>query len=166
MTNQQAAFDKALDNLRKFFIYRAEHYCRTFNVHYEEADDAPQEWEAIKRQFIPGRVVQVAKGGLEHSLFGAAYEYALRFWHDALHVKLNADLSLEGELAVAVEHLKEVEHEFGARSLEAIILAADTFGQTLFFRLKGGFVSNQHDYTKAFARVVVNTEVLDETLGG
>ena len=168
MTNPTAinAFDQAVQNLRKFFINRADHYSRTFNVHYEEAPDAPQDWEGIKRQFIPGKVVKVGTDGVETSLFGAGYEYALRFWHDALHVKLNADLSLEGELVVATAHLEEVEAAFGPRSLEAIIMAADTFGQTLFFRLKGGFVSNQHDYTKAFARVVVNTEVLDETLGG
>ena len=158
MTNPTAinAFDQAVQNLRKFFIRQADKYSRSFNVHYMEAPDAPQEWEAIKKQFIHGKVVKVGMDGVESSLYGAGYEYALRFWHDALHVKLNADLSLEGELVVATEHLKEVEEAFGPRSLEAIIMAADTFGQTLFFRLKGGFVERQDEFTLALARVMVN----------
>ena len=163
MTNPNSvnAFEKAVDNLRKFFIHRADHYSRTFNVHYMEAPDAPQDWEGIKQQFIPGKVVKVGTEGVETSLFGAGYEYALRFWHDALHVKLNADLSLAGELLVATAHLEEVEAAFGPRSLEVIIMAADAFGQTLFYRLKGGFVESQADFTLDFSRVMVNTDTLD-----
>lgn len=157
--NAVNAIELAVGNLRKFFIRKADQYSRSLNVHYEEAEDAPEDWESVRKQFIPGKVVKVAKEGLETSLFGAGYEYALRFWHDALHVVLDADFSTAGELRVALRHLEETEAEFGKGSLEANIIAADAFGQTLFYRLQGGFVADQAQFTLGFVRFFNNTEV-------
>lgn len=77
------------------------------------------------------------------------HNQCFRFWHDCLHIELGEDFTHEGELAVAKEHYDAVVREFGAGSIEAMLMYQDTFGQLTHFKDTGGFVENQLEFAIA-----------------
>ena len=70
--------------------------------------------------------------------------YAMRFWHDVTHVRLEADFTVDGETSVAEAHPDLLScYGYGPEALEYQMLKADTFGQLYFSLATGTFPVDQ-----------------------
>lgn len=114
-------------------------------------DAAPKyDWEvsAQFRSAITGssneRFFKVASDNCTHTIYpNARMNIAFRFWHDVLHSTYGMGFTLKDELQVAALHVAEIKHQFGADSLEARIMDADTAGQSLYESIHKAFPKRQ-----------------------
>lgn len=115
------------------------------------ADFAPKYDLEVARAFreaITGsdekRFFKVSSDNSTHTIYPrTSMNIAFRFWHDLLHVTYNKAFTLKDELSVAAMHTADIKAQFGADSLEARIIDADTAGQSLYDSIHGGFPIRQ-----------------------
>lgn len=72
--------------------------------------------------------------------------YACRFWHDLMHVQHGLLFELKDEMKLGQMQVGTIEREFGAHSLEARIMEADTCGQSLYDSIHGKFPTKQKTF--------------------
>jgi hypothetical protein len=105
---------------------------------------APDTFETLSRN-IGGLVVW--DGGSDNTIYGdAKVNWAFRAWHDSLHLKLNADFSLEGETRVALEQARIL------GGYHAEIVLAEVIGQAEYFAKHGEFPTNQVEFIKSYLK--------------
>ena len=107
---------------------------------YTVSDYAPSTFEALQRQSASGLVVW--SGASDNTIYGSnIVNHAFRAWHDSLHLKLQADFTLEGEIRVATEQARIL----NADNLGRIILA-EVQDQALYLAKHGSFPINQLEF--------------------
>lgn len=116
--------------------------------------NAPSTFEEVLTAFENsedgGHPFPVYSGACDNTIYLTPHHnQCFRFWHDCLHIELGADVSHEGELAVAQAHYDAVVAEFWEGSIEAMLMYQDTFGQLDYFKETGGFVENQLEFAIA-----------------
>lgn len=114
--------------------------------HFKVSDSAPQTFEALKREYAETGVIHVWSGASDTTIYGdASVNHAMRAWHDALHVELDADFTLDGERRVALRQAELI----GCSKLAPIILA-EVLGQVEYFQTHGQFPKDQLAFVKAY----------------
>lgn len=148
-----AQFEQARINLSNFLLSHAEFLMYATGVKYEAADEAPNTYEALSQQWadchtfaIPA--FKVWNGCSDTTVYASqSANHAFRFWHDVLHCTMHLDFSLESEIEIGKMQTKKVQEIFGDKSLEAMIMLADTVGQSLYAASNNGeFPENQMSY--------------------
>jgi hypothetical protein len=112
-------------------------------------EDAPSTYDGLVRVWhgkLAGAPLPVYSGGCEATIYGAPeVNHAFRAWHDAVHVRLGAAFTVEGEVRTALAQLWQARY-LGASKLDLARLRADTIGQVAYFVRTGGFVKDQARY--------------------
>lgn len=151
-TVNEAEIKTAAGRLGAFLIDNQERIEKLLNIRcVPTADFAPKyDWEVARdfREAISGgddkRFFRVSSDNSAHTIYPhARMNIAFRFWHDLLHVTYNKAFTLKDELSVAAMHTADIKAQFGADSLEARIMDADTAGQSLYDSIHGGFPVRQ-----------------------
>ncbi len=107
---------------------------------FTASDIAPSNFQALKSQGVASLIVW--SGASDNTIYGdASVNHAMRAWHDSLHLSLNADFTLQGELRVALEQARLVKNDALAE-----IIIAEVYGQALFFDKHGEFPVNQVEF--------------------
>lgn len=102
---------------------------------------APDTFESLNRHI--GRLV-VWSGNSDNTIYGDRHiNYAFRAWHDAIHLKLNANFDLEGETRVAIEQCRLIQSDFASR-----IIMLEVVEQVRYFNKYGQFPINQLEFIK------------------
>lgn len=115
-----------------------------------EVDAPAYDWEvsAAFRKAINGnsedRFLTISSANSIHTIYpNARMNYAFRFWHDIVHSTYGLTFSLKDELKAATIHTLEIKRMFGADSIEARIMDADTAGQSLYESIHKAFPKRQ-----------------------
>ena len=109
---------------------------------FEVNDVAPSTFEELKRSTTSKLVVW--SGNSDRTIYGDfKVNYAFRAWHDALHLKLNAPLTLEGETLVALEQARLLRSD-----VLGDIMMAEVVSQGEFFIKNGHFPIDQVEFIK------------------
>ena len=118
-----------------------------FPVKFDAKDIAPNTFQDLMSN-ASSRLV-VWSGASDLTIYGeASSNHLFRAWHDSLHIKLNADFSLQGEIIVAREQARLIDSDAMAK-----IIMAEVQGQAEYFNKHGSFPIDQvafiQDYLKA-----------------
>jgi len=112
---------------------------------YSVADTAPSTYAELRASSVAPLVVW--SGGSEHTIYGdRSVNYAFRAWHDSLHIKLNAEFSLHGEILVAQEQARILGDD------TAKIILAEVIGQAEYFALHGFFPIDQSAFIQQYLK--------------
>lgn len=166
--------ENARRNLSQFVIAKADEIKKKIGFGYVDMPNAPQDFDELKTAFNASRssgfALPVWNGASDQTIYSnAGANYAFRFWHDVLHCVLNKGFSTAEEIAVGAIHIQEVQNAFGYESLEALIMYADTIGQSLYAVSHAGqFPENQLEWVTAqlpgyIARLNSQEQFMDET---
>ncbi len=122
---------------------------------YRATEFGISSWPDLKVQWrlsmLNNEPLPVWSGGSDKTVYlTPEINHAGRYWHDATHIRLQADFSLAGELKVAAAQIELASMWFGPGSLEVLLLTADTVGQALHYAKSGMFVEDQLAFAKAF----------------
>lgn len=145
-------FERASDTLATFVLEQAEQRRSELGFSWAETPRAPMTFEQVLDAYFQSceqrTSYPVAVAGSDTSIYPTPQvNAAARFWHDMTHVALHCTFSYWDERAVAEHHLARLEaHGFARRSLEWLLLRADTVGQNEYHRLTGGFVADQRAF--------------------
>lgn len=147
-------------NLTRFVIGAAARIKSATGIGYEETNDAPSTFDALKAAYAHSKrtlaPLPVWSGGSENTIYASKEgNWAFRFWHDMTHCANGWGFSLSDEVKVAEQQAQAIAHEFGSDSLEYRMFLADTVGQSLYTTMNGGtFPADQW----AFVRDMLNAE--------
>lgn len=107
---------------------------------YQVNSIAPATFQELKANSTG--ILTVWDGASDNTIYGDAnVNHAFRAWHDALHLKLNASFTLEGEILVAKEQSRLI-----GSDLLGDILIAEVKGQAEYFNKHGQFPVNQVEF--------------------
>jgi len=112
--------------------------------------DAPNESEALfdwaASHVVGVDPIPVWDGASDDSIYGSPeVNYAYRAWHDATHIKLGLDFSMESEEQVSLAHVREA-WDAGLSAEDCRLLWIDSQGQNEYFKVHGDFVPNQREF--------------------
>lgn len=124
-------------NLSQFVIRNADAIAKKIGFGYVDMDNAPNDFDELKTAFnaskSSGFALPVWNGASDKTIYTSiGANFAFRFWHDVMHCVLNKGFDVSAEIAIGAIHVQEVQKEFGAQSLEALLMYADTIGQSLY----------------------------------
>lgn len=112
-------------------------------VAYTVADIAPSTFNDLKAN---GLVIWSRAS--DHTIYeDARVNHAFRAIHDAMHLSLGAEFTLDGEIWVAKEQARQA----GSDLLAELILA-EVIGQAEYFKQHGVFPSDQKAFTQAYLK--------------
>lgn len=138
----------ARHNLSAFVVDMADMVTGATGIHFVASSKAPEtlaeikaEWDLSVAMRLPFTVWSGASDATIYMSKGA--NWAFRFWHDYLHVAHLKETSLDDELYLGRLHIEAVEEEFGKGSLEALLMEADTIGQSNHCDKTGAFPEDQ-----------------------
>lgn len=146
---EMAEIDQARHNLTIFTYQQAHTRREELGFGWRSSPNAPSGFDELRREFkasqASGLPLRVSSLYCENTMFFAPEaNFALRFWHDTNHVRLDADFGHDGEVAVACYQLEALRAAgYPATSLEHRLLHADSFGQTLCVAVIGRYPVNQ-----------------------
>lgn len=149
-----ASMQRAADGLAIIVKLEAASWASDLGFSYVPSVMAPGTFEAAKAEFKVARAAprgfyRVSKEHSAKTIFrDAETNYALRFWHDMLHVDLGADFSLSGERRVAREHLRVLTECYSVprASLLWRLMRIDSLGQNECVHAIGRFPSDQRRF--------------------
>lgn len=111
---------------------------------HEISDYAPSSYKEL---FESSKLI-VWSGASEATIYDdKQVNYAFRAWHDSLHIKLNADFTLEGETRVALEQARLIDSDKLAK-----ILLAEVIGQAEYFAKHGEFPIDQIAFIERYLK--------------
>lgn len=112
-------------------------------------DDAPSSFETLKASATGGLVVW--SGASDKTIYGDAFvNWSFRAWHDSIHLKLNADFSLEGEKRVAIEQCRIIQSDALAR-----VIMGESIGQVEYFLKYGFFPVDQMTFMRNYLKGIL-----------
>ena len=147
-------FNKAREALTIWTIRRAHRLAKDIGFSYEPvASGHPETYEAVLLEYgqcmRQRRGFRVWSGASDNTVYtNPEGNYAFRFIHDIFHAVFKLDWSYASEMAVAQRHIAEVSNAFGASSIEAQLIAADTLWQVKHYANTGKFVENQLEFAR------------------
>lgn len=100
-------------------------------------DLAPNTYKDLVANQVSGLVVW--SGASEKTIYGdPSVNWAMRAWHDSIHLKLNAGFDVLGEKRVALEQARLI----GSDQM-GLVLMAEVQGQVEYFEKHGSFPVDQ-----------------------
>jgi len=115
---------------------------------YEVSEQAPQTYAELTDAYRKRGIITVWSGASDQTIYGDAnVNFAMRAWHDALHIELGADFSLAGETRVALKQAELI----GDAEL-AKILMAEVLGQVEYYHRHGQFPIDQHAFVSCYLK--------------
>jgi len=151
---------RARTNLSALVRCQAEAAASFYSITWEPSHAAPSTFHDLQvcvhracSNWTAG--VPVSDQFSDHTIFMSPQDnYAMRFWHDITHVRLDADFGIEGEASVAEAHLDVLaSYGFGPESLEYQLLKADTLGQLWYNAATGTFPEDQSAFVHSVVEV-------------
>ncbi len=147
--------DYARERLTKFMIHKAHKVKRKLGFGYVESPFAPQSFAELCAEFAGSQMECKALPVYSEACDNTIYinkegNWAFRYWHDTLHVMLDADYSQYGECIVAMRHLREIGDTFGYSSPEFLMVNADTLGQVEYYARNNRFPTNQLKFVESY----------------
>lgn len=90
--------------------------------------------------------------------------HAMRFWHDAHHVRLRLSFNLQDELELGLWHRDQLVQVGGFKpsSIECKLMHIDTVGQNYLLAITGSFPVNQQEFALRCLEAGVDEGVLIE----
>lgn len=113
------------------------------SLNYSVSDRAPGTYEALRAQ--SNGLMVVWAGASDGTIYGdRRVNWAFRAWHDSLHLALNADFTLTGELLVAKEQARILGGQLGE------IILAEVEGQAGYYAANGYFPEDQVTFMRDY----------------
>lgn len=113
---------------------------------HEAKDTAPDTFASLLANKYSRLVVWA--GASEKTIYGdPSVNWAFRAWHDALHIKLNADFTLQGEILVAREQATLIDSD-----AMASLIMAEVQGQAEYFAKHGEFPVDQQQFIMEYLK--------------
>lgn len=136
-------FMRARKNLTRFMMEKAENLTRAFGFGYVDVEHAPNTYEDLQAAFnLSTRThcpFPVWAGASDKTIYlHCGANYAFRFWHDAIHAIENLNFTTDDEVKIGMMQVKEIAAYFGADSIEAKMMYADTVEQSLYASRNNG----------------------------
>lgn len=147
-----ALLQTARKNLSSFILAKADSVARVVGFGYVDVEHAPNDfdalmmaWKASKRS---GLALPVWSGGSENTIYtSCGANYAFRFWHDSIHALTGLAFNTLDEIEIGRIQVQAVQKEFGNRSLESLLMYADTIAQSIYASANdGAFPDNQLEF--------------------
>lgn len=120
---------------------------------FQLTTDAPETFEALRMHWraslSTGQPLPVSSLHCDRTIFRREHiNHVVRFWHDSLHVELDAGFSLTGEQAVAERQQQVIGGIYGLpeNSLVRRLMWVDSFGQALCAERIGHFPADQRRF--------------------
>lgn len=105
-------------------------------------DNAPSDFKSLVQ--APSLIIWA--GASDNTIYGdKAVNWAFRAWHDSLHIALNADFTLQGEIRVALEQARQLESDYLAK-----VMLAEIKGQAEYFAINGQFPADQASFINKY----------------
>lgn len=124
---------------------------------FDTSENAPNTFEDLVKQFHETGRLTVYSGASDKTIFGSPEaNYAFRAWHDALHLRLMAPFTPEGEHRVMLAQAHDVMRRYGnSPETRAMVrlLHAEIDGQVKYSQAHNGeFPVDQRAFDMAFMR--------------
>ena len=133
-------FENARSTLEILVCIKADQACALFDKQYHIAKVAPSNLAEMRTAWTKLSYPIYAHGNTNTIYRLQAYNHAFRFWHDALHLTNNLDVTFEDELAIAEMHAKAAS-VYGSDA--ALLMRIDTRGQSEYYKEHGAFPEDQ-----------------------
>ena len=120
---------------------------------YDVADEAPNDFEALKAHVAKTGRMLVWKGESEDTIFGCPEtNWAFRAWHDWCHIKGGFPFTVKGETLAAGMQASQLITVYGCEMSRywRKLIACEVVGQAAFHEVTGNFPSDQREFTNAF----------------
>jgi hypothetical protein len=142
-------FDVASKNLSRFVVVQANNAVKDLGFTWDARADAPDDYEKLQKAYKlsrqTGQPLPVSSLYCDSVIYQKVeINYAMRFWHDTLHVETGLTFSLDDELELGLHHLKVAENNGIVKdSLEWRILRVDILGQNYLLGIAKRFPLDQ-----------------------
>jgi hypothetical protein len=144
----------ARKNLSQFIMRKTADIQKQLGFGYVDSDNAPCDYESLQEAFANSSKTHFAlpvwNGCSENTIYtDRGVNWAFRYWHDVLHCQMKLGFDPASEKRIGTVHVKHVQDSFGIHSLEALLMYADTIGQTMYAELHNGvFPDDQLEFAK------------------
>lgn len=120
---------------------------RRLGVRFEVSEHAPDTFKRLQSECTERRLI-VWPGASERTVYGAPQvNWGFRAWHDAMHLKLSAPFTPEGEREVCRVQMASCGSDALAR-----ILHAEIVGQLEYQAVHGAFPSDQIEFVQSYLK--------------
>lgn len=139
---------KASADLELFILTHAPEWCLS--------KSAPDTFPALRDAYSNGGKLPVYDADGEQSIFSTPFiHYAFRAWHDAEHIRLNAEFDRPGEVRLARDHVKQL-RAAGIGLQDQLAIWYSIWGQVKFSLTKGEFPPNCNEFIQRCFELGVN----------
>lgn len=111
---------------------------------YFLTNNAPENFRELL-SFKKGKIIPIANYGNNSIYSDDKINGMFRFYHDVVHLELNANFSREGEYMTSDKHIEDGK-KYGLSELALTILKIDTRSQVDYYFLHKKFVKNQKTF--------------------
>lgn len=146
------AIAEAALKLESYVSVKAIETANELGFGWQPAPDAPDTYPSLQEAYKLSRTVltdlPVSSLHCDTVVFpNQRTNYAMRYWHDTLHVRLDLSFALSNELELGLHHLSIAERD-GIRkhSLEWEMLRVDLLGQNYLLGIAGRFPKDQRQF--------------------
>lgn len=161
-------YERAVKNLSAFVVERARETAHDKGFGWVARPDAPDTYDKLKRahqlseQFK--RPLPVSSLYCDNVIYTEpSINYAMRFWHDTLHIGTGLTFNLSDELELGLHHLAIAERNGIKRySDEWRMLRVDLLGQNYLLGIAKRFPLNQAEFVKGCLLNGLDEGVLQE----
>jgi hypothetical protein len=163
---------EASATLGRFIEQEAERTAEELGFGYVLTPDAPNSYPALRQAFThsaaTGAPLSISSDNSEAVIYSMpSVNAALRFWHDANHVRRDLSFNLVDELELSLWHLHELESAgYPRASLVWQLLHADLTGQVYLQALSERFPLDQRLFVIGCVTAGFDYGVLDELRRG
>ena len=119
-----------------------------------DADRAPDSYRTLVAYVENHGVIAVSNEASEKTIYADnECNYAFRAWHDACHLALGADFTIEGEIETMKLQQADIVSRYGLNALSSFwcrLLDAEVRGQAEYYRAHGRFPDDQRAFVMAW----------------
>ena len=131
------------------------------NYHTVAASESLESIAALKQwRLINGDCASmpVLENGITLSVCGGSTNELVRYWHDLIHLEINAGFSLHDEMRVTNEHIRQLSAvDSKYTKLFTDIINADIGGQAIYYDINNRFIVNGVRFVHNFLYEPENT---------
>lgn len=135
-------YDDVADALGVVVLLEVRHLADHLGVSYRPSSVAPRTFDQVRIEYHMARLTGTPfrVPAADTQLFRQSHiNHALHFWHDLVHLGLDADFSLAGRRQVTNHHLVVLRHCYGLTPVSPVarLLRTDSFDRHLCWFLTG-----------------------------
>lgn len=166
--NQLPLYDQAVKNLSAFVVERAKETAHAKGFGWIAKPNAPDTFIKLRaaHRFSErtGTPMPVSSLYCDNVIYTEpSINYAMRFWHDTLHIGTDLTFSLDDELELGLHHLGIAErHGIRKHSTEWEMLRVDLLGQNYLLGIAKRFPLDQADFVRGCLLYGLDEGVLRE----